>query len=93
MPRASAHLGYHLTMATSILTLIDVTSANSLGILLPAFNVVQQMADTYEHIKFGQKRCKAVIQRAALIIKDVHHGNPQDDQSSVTKLPKYVHAE
>ena len=30
------------------------------------------MADTYQHIKLGQKRCKAVIQQVALIIKEVH---------------------
>ncbi|KAF8551583.1 hypothetical protein OG21DRAFT_257792 [Imleria badia] len=71
-----------------ILTLIGVTSASSLGILLPAFKVVQQMADTYEHIKLGQKRWKVVIQRAALIIKEVHHGILRNDQSNITKLQK-----
>ena len=71
-----------------ILASIGVASASSLGILLPAFKVVQQMTDSCQHIKLGQKRCKAVIQRAALIIKEVHHGRLASDKVNSTKLQK-----
>ncbi|KAF8437922.1 kinase-like domain-containing protein [Boletus edulis BED1] len=74
---------------TDILTLIGVTNASSLGRLLPAFELVQQMVDVYGHIKLGQKRCKSVIQRAALIIREVH-SNPKlrSDQINIAKLQK-----
>ncbi|KIM56569.1 hypothetical protein SCLCIDRAFT_1220254 [Scleroderma citrinum Foug A] len=51
--------------------LIGVASG-TLGVLFPAFKVVQQMADSYGRIKFARRKCKAVIRRAALVIKEVH---------------------
>ncbi|KAG6377307.1 hypothetical protein JVT61DRAFT_15096 [Boletus reticuloceps] len=76
---------------TDILALIGVANASLLGRLLPAFEVVQQMVDVYRHIKLGQKRCKSVIQRAALIIREVHtssNSKLRSDQINIAKLQK-----
>ncbi|KAG6377320.1 kinase-like domain-containing protein [Boletus reticuloceps] len=64
---------------SSILKLIGVTDASSLGnLLLPAYKVVQRMAETYDGIKLGHKRWKVVIQRAALIIKELQFSSRKD---------------
>ena len=71
-------------------------ASNALGTLLPAFKVVQQMAASYDRIKFARRRCKAVIQRAALVIKEVHRMNLQKSEtltSNTTELKVCVHTE
>ena len=80
---------------SSIEALIGIP-AGSLGALLPAFNIVQQMVNIYDRIKFARKRCKAVIQRAAFVIKEVHQSlskNQIPTPSDITELQRYVHAE
>ena len=64
-------------------------------VLLPACNVVKQMAATHGRIKFGEKRCKDVIVRAGCLIKDLSSTLPPGgDQTSlepiVAKLTTYV---
>ena len=79
-----------------ISTLIGVTDASALGVLSPTFKVVQRMTGTYQEIKLGRKRCKLVIQRAALIVKEVHGNLLEKCQyplSDIVKLEQYVHAE
>jgi len=69
-------------------------AANALGTLLPAFKVVQQMVDSYSRIKFARRRCKALIQRAALMIKEVHRMNLQKSETlNIMELKVYVHTE
>lgn len=77
--------------------LIGVASG-TLGVLFPAFKVVQQMADSYGRIKFARRKCKAVIRRAALVIKevhDVHRMNLEKSETltSITELNVCVHGD
>jgi len=84
-----------LVMASDIEAFMGV-AANALGTLLPAFKVVQLMMDSYSRIKFARRRCKVLIQRAALMIKEVHHMNLQKSEtltSNIIKLEVYVHTE
>ena len=69
-------------------------SAGSLGILHPAFLVLQQMTLSYNRIRFARRRCKAVIRRSAFIIKGVHQALSKSQVSTlsnIAELQGYVH--